>query len=321
MGICHRLGGGGILAYQLGALTLGFLDLTMLEWPKALCADGCWLPALAADGWDDRLEAGLASFAALGFAVLGGMTMADPRVLVRQLRWIVLFRQFMWGNILSAYVIFYYQAADVGPAFLYVLLLLALLGVNELLPPRYRHGMVEITVFQFCAFSFLLYFMPVAGAYLPVGHADWDPIRVVLLRPGTWTPFVTAALGSLVVCTLLSVLVRRGPLEKDFGVVSGLRAVGSTVTQRGKPWLVLTVALFCLRWLEAIPPAPLALIDAQLSARQQDQAGGRCDGWDVPSSSGPVGLWDSFRFPDDRRTWVVLNAQVSPDLDDIANSH
>jgi hypothetical protein len=302
-----------ILGYQLASLSLGMVALDGLEWPKALCADGCWLPALGAEGWDDRIEAVVAGAVAMGMGLVGGMTMADPGVLSRHLKWIVVFRQFMWGNILSAYVIFYYQSADVGPAFLYVLLLLALLGVNEILPRQYRQGMFEITVYQFCAFSFLLYFLPVAGAYLPIGHPDWDPIRVVLLRPGTWTPFVIAALGSLMACTVLSVLARRGlqvVRVSGAGVVDGLREVRTTMTTRGWTWMALIAALSFLRWLEAIPPAPLALIDAKLEARHWDPAGGRCDGHVLESAGASLPIWDSFQFPEDRRTWVVLEAQV-----------
>jgi hypothetical protein len=310
-GALITLVGGTVLAYQLSSLLLGFVDLSSLEWPRALCADGCWLPALAADGWDDRVESILAVGVGLGFSVVGGLTMADPRVLSRNRRWIALFRQFMWGNILAAYVIFYYQSADIGPAFLYVFLLIALLGVNELLPEHHRHGMVEITVYQFCTFSFLLYFLPVAGAYLPADHGDWAQIRAVLLRPGTWTPFVIAAGGALLVSTWLSVLARRGlRFVSGAGVVGGLRAMGNTVTTRGWAWLMLTAALVFLRWVEAIPPAPLALIGADLEARARDDAGGRCAGSSIASASGPMGMWDSFRFANDRSTWVVLQAQV-----------
>jgi hypothetical protein len=54
----------------------------------------------------------------------------------------------------------------------------------------------------------------------------------------------------------------------------------------------------------------LALIGADLEARARDDAGGRCAGSSIASASGPMGMWDSFRFANDRSTWVVLQAQV-----------
>jgi hypothetical protein len=312
-GLVLILAATGAVIYQLGCIALGTLDLGEMAWTRLACADGCWLPSLGVDTPVQQVEAGITMLGCAALCVIGGAMAADGRFLNRHQLGLATFRQFMWGNILSAYVIFYYKAADLGPALLYVGLLLLLLTINEWLPKRHRRGATELLTYQFCAFSFLLYLMPVVAAYLPLDHPEWTPIRVILLRPGTWTPFALAAAGSIAACFAISLVAHLGrPLEGDqtsAGPVtrrSGLRKVRS----QSIIWMVLLLGLAGLRWMEAIPPAPLALKRQRLDARKVGPRGYRCFGRRLDSIQKDYGLVKRFRFAADRQTWLVLKAKI-----------
>jgi hypothetical protein len=304
------LAAAGAVLYQLAAIGLGWFDLGELAWTRQACSDGCWLPSLGARYTIGRTEAGVTIAGCLALCLVGGAMGADSEFLVRHKTGLYNFRQFMWGNILSAYVIFYFRSADLGPALLYVGMLGLLLTLNEWLPKRYRRGVTELLTFQFCAFSFVLYFLPVLAAYLPLDHSEWTPIRAILLRPGTWTPFAMAAAGSLIACTLISLAAHLGrPLE--VGELPQTRRAGfRTVAAQSRVWLVLLVGMAGLRWMEAIPPAPLALKRQHIDARRVGPRELRCFGRKLPQIQKDYGVVKRFKFPADRRTWLVLKAKI-----------
>ncbi len=312
-GIILMVAVGLAVVYQTGAIVLSVVDLGDIPWAKHACSDGCWLPSLGVDGVLGQLESGLTIVGCLGLGMVGGAMCADTGFLDRHKVGLGVFRQFMWGNILSAYVIFYYKAADIGPALLYVGLLAILLAINEWLPERVRKGSAELIMYQFCAFSFLLYFLPVAGAYMPTDSAEWMPIRTLLLRPGTWTPFALAAMGSLaavVLVTVLSYLGKPTLSPSDTSAGAPVDTVFRAVRTKGRVWVALLVGLVALRAMEAIPPAPLALMRQKLIAKKVGPRKLRCNGPSLEHIKEDLGVYERFQFPADRRTWLVHKAKI-----------
>jgi hypothetical protein len=75
-------------------------------------------------------------------------------------------------------------------------------------------------------------------------------------------------------------------------------------------WIALLIGMGGLRWMEAIPPAPLALKRQRLDARVVGPRGLRCYGRRLDSIQEDYGLFKRFRFAADRQTWLVLKAKI-----------
>lgn len=138
--------------------------------------------------------------------------------------------QFLFGGLFSAYVIFYFKSANGVGAMVFVLLLTALLLVNEFLDEGLRAEPLRLALYYLCAFSLLLFFLPVVTGW-----------------PG---PGLFLAAG--VVAFLLSMLVAWG--------------IHGRAPARLGPRALLFVSVFAglgaLDLLGLIPPVPLALMEA-----------------------------------------------------------
>ncbi len=154
---------------------------------------------------------------------------------------------------------------------------------------------------------------------MPIDHREWTPIRTLLLRPGTWTPFVLAASGALAACLIVCVganIGRRGSEEIPEvqatvdGPVLARPSLFRTVLIQGRIWVVMLLGLAALRWMEAIPPAPLALMRQKLDARRVGPRELRCFGRKLTRAKEDLVAVKRFKFPADRRTWLVLKAKI-----------
>ncbi len=156
---------------------------------------------------------------------------AWPR-LAPHLRWLRLGEQFLFGGLYSAYFIFYSKSASAGRALVFVGLLLGLLLANEFLQGRLRARRLRVALFTLCAFSFLLFFIPVTTGWLGRGVV--------------WVAGGAAALLALAVVAL-----------SELGHCS-LRA---EARQQAGPVGGVLLALAVAEGLHLIPPVPLAVLE------------------------------------------------------------
>jgi hypothetical protein len=185
----------------------------------------------------DRLSDNLLLLAYL--LVLGLLLVLEIRIaagrlprLERHKGWVLWATQFALGGLYSAYVVFYFKSASFGREFLYLTVLAGLMVANQFLAERLEAERMRVALYWLCAFSFLLFFVPVVTGY-----------------PGPGL-FTIAALGASVLAGLVT-------LGGWYGH-PGLRR--SLVTHAGI-WAALSLVLATLSWLNVIPPVPFALMD------------------------------------------------------------
>jgi preprotein translocase subunit Sec61beta len=170
----------------------------------------------------------------LGLIVL--VQMADAgRVrqpfLLRFRRFYPLGIQFFLGGLMSSYVVFYFKSASMTRTSLFLVLLVLLLVANEFLEKRLSNLTFQVGFLFFSAFTFLVFFIPVATGVMNV--------------------FTFVAAG------LLSLMATAGVLRffEKRGVFSSRRALvraGSAVAGL----FILMNVFYALNWM---PPVPLSL--------------------------------------------------------------
>ncbi len=151
--------------------------------------------------------------------------------IIAKLDWIVFGINFLFGSLLSSYVVFYFKSAGVGKSYLFVGMLVVLMVANEFWAHRMQSFAQQLSVYFFCAFAFFTFFLPV------ITH------RIDFLM----------FLLSGVLALLLTALVAFG----IFGKVL-LRAKRAALRLSRAP-LVLFGTLVLLYIMNWIPPVPLAL--------------------------------------------------------------
>ena len=77
--------------------------------------------------------------------------------------------QFLLGGLLSSYVVFYFKSVSWSQTQFFFILLVALLVGNEFLHHRLGNPQLLATLFFFCAFSFLAFFLPIVLARVGTG--------------------------------------------------------------------------------------------------------------------------------------------------------
>lgn len=159
----------------------------------------------------------------------------DPDSLPRFARhrgWVDYFIQFCFGGLYPVYVIYYFKSATWGPTLLFLVVLVGLLLANQFLDHRLRHDRLRLLLFTVCAFSFLLFFVPVATGFAGAGV------------------FTIASLGALAATSLVSL----------GAFYSAKRPMIGDLRSHGLGWIGLVAALWLLDVLGWIPPVPLALM-------------------------------------------------------------
>lgn len=156
----------------------------------------------------------------------GWLAAIEPRFL-----WVI---QFCFGGLFSSYVIFYFKSASWTRTQFFFLVLVFLWIGNEFLEQRLQNRELLASLYLFCLFTFLAFFLPVVLT------------RVDLLV------FLAAGVISLVVCLSL------------FGL--GLSTQRNEWRRRMLPIAVWTGSVFLtlniLYFANLIPPVPLALKSA-----------------------------------------------------------
>ena len=146
-------------------------------------------------------------------------------------QWYPLATQFMFGELFSAYVIFYFQSAATTKTFLFVGALTVLLIANEFFEKRLGGLPIQMALFYLASFSFLVFFLPVVTK---------------ILSP--WMFPIAGLISVGLVAGVLVTLVRCCPLE------TRPRATRAAVTV-----LAVFGAMNLLNYLNWIPPVPLSV--------------------------------------------------------------
>ena len=100
---------------------------------------------------------------------------------------------FFFGGLLSAYVVYYLRSATFGRTLLFLGLLAGLLFANEFLQRFFRGAGIRLLLYLFCAFSFLLF---------------WIPVATGLIGRGVWA---LAAIGAFVLTALVRLAMDVSP--------------------------------------------------------------------------------------------------------------
>lgn len=119
-----------------------------------------------------------------------------PAVLTRW-RWVArLGVHFLLGGLLSAYAVYYFQSASTWTSLSFLLLIAALLLVNEFLKDWIGTMGLRLALYLLCAFSFLLFWIPVATGWLERGVALLAGLGAIVLTATVlalieWSPRAT----------------------------------------------------------------------------------------------------------------------------------
>ncbi|MDP2311902.1 MAG: DUF2914 domain-containing protein [Pseudomonadota bacterium] len=137
--------------------------------------------------------------------------------------------RWFFGGLSSAYVVLYFKSASTVPSLLFVALLAAFMLVHELRPAA--RARTRVAFFCLCAFSFLLFFLPVVTGYLG--------------------PVVFPAAAALALT---------GAVGVGFAMERRARSTRAILRRHLAASAAVLVPLFVLDRLEMIPPIPLALL-------------------------------------------------------------
>lgn len=145
--------------------------------------------------------------------------------------WYPLILQFLFGGLFSSYVVFYFHSASLTKTALFLFILVALLIINEFWEKKLHNLYLQLAVFQFLAFSFFIFFIP-----------------VILKRMGHLT-FISAGLISLSITLLLIFILLRFEIINTKAFLIKIFTVVSSV------YLMINFFYFT----NIIPPVPLSL--------------------------------------------------------------
>ena len=172
---------------------------------------------------------------------------------------------FLFGGLLSAYVIFYSRSGVGARSFLYFAVIGGILFSNELTDERDWGRPVRTGVFAFCLASFSVYFVP-----------------VLMGRIGDGVFGIAIAASALVFGGLVGLLAWPGHPDRRWKRALRTGWVGALA-------LVFVSALYFLRW---IPPVPLALQYAGIYHGVKREKG------DYTLKYERRSMWDVFRKQD-----------------------
>jgi hypothetical protein len=169
-----------------------------------------------------------------------------PRVLRKAWHYVDHVIHFMLGTLLNAYSIFYFRSASGLTALGFVVVIVALLALNEL--PRFQKlgPVVLYALYSICLTSYLAYLLPVLLGYI---------------RPWMFYLAVGAALLPLTLHVLL--LLRWG------------RAFGHVARHAAIPAYGVQLAFLLVYALRIAPPVPLAVKEMGIYHDVQRAPGGR----------------------------------------------
>lgn len=148
--------------------------------------------------------------------------------------WLLFMTQFMFGGLLSTYLVFYFRSATLASSWPFLLLLVIAFMCNEALKKHYTRLTFQISILFLSIYSFAIFFLP-----------------VLMHRIGPEI-FILSGLATLVVLWLFLSLLRFFTPEK---------------LEQGRPLLFLSISIIfilvnVLYFTNLIPPIPLSLKEA-----------------------------------------------------------
>jgi hypothetical protein len=201
------------------------------------------------DAWFDNLLLFLYLLLLGGLIVMASLVDYERtrhRLLLKYRAWFPAAIQFLLGALLSAYVVFYAQSASLTETSLYLILLLALLVVNEFIHRRLIHLYVLAALYSLATVSFFTFFIPVATGQM------------------SYATFLLAIVLTLVVVVgLLRFLWVRGVFKRAGEFASACAVVAAV--------LALLHLFYVKNW---IPPVPLAMREGGIYHHASRPGGG-----------------------------------------------
>ncbi len=150
--------------------------------------------------------------------------------------WVMYVMQFAIGGLFSAFLIFYSRSASILSSWPFLLILLGQMIANEVLADKYDRLVLQIGIFFFSIFSYLIFVLPIVLGHIGNGV------------------FLLSGLASLVLIYLFIILLGKFTAKPD------LRDYRSTA-RREIRYTVLGVYFLInvLYFTNIIPPIPLSL--------------------------------------------------------------
>ncbi len=138
---------------------------------------------------------------------------------------------FMLGTLLNIYTVFYFKSASLSASLAFLLILAAMLAVNELKPFKTSGTTTRMGIFSLCLISYFTYLVPML-----VGSI------------GTW-PFIGSMAAAALVMGALALLLRRRLRGHPYAIWKHVLI----------PFASVLACFSCLYFAKLIPPVPLSI--------------------------------------------------------------
>ena len=161
--------------------------------------------------------------------IYGGFS--PPRRLQTFWRYHTTATHFMLGTLLNIYTVFYFKSASLGASLTFLLILAAMLAVNELKPFKTSGTTMRMGILSLCLISYCTYLVPML-----VGSI------------GTW-PFIGSMAAAALVMGALAWLLQRRLSSQPYAICKHVL-------------IPFAAVLACFTWLyfaKLIPPVPLSI--------------------------------------------------------------
>ena len=155
-----------------------------------------------------------------------------PRFLARIWPYQIEIVHFMFGSMLSAFVIFYFKSASLSRSVVFLCLLIILMFLNEMPKVREYGVRLRVGLYSFCLASFLIYFLPVVAGFM------------------NWVLFYAALFLAAFLMWGLVWVTTRGETPEEAKL---------NRERLGVPALIIYLVLLGSYLLKVIPPVPLSL--------------------------------------------------------------
>lgn len=169
-----------------------------------------------------------------------GENMAEKHI------WLLIIMQFMFGGLLSSFLIYYFRSGTLAVSWPFLLLLIVAFAANEKLRHRYARVSFQITFLYLCIFSFSIFILPILTHTI-----------------GPMVFLLSGFISAIVVYLYLLILkyFARKVFEESKKIL--------LVTLTG-----LFISINALYFFNIIPPIPLAIKDGQIYHSIERNGGG-----------------------------------------------
>lgn len=147
--------------------------------------------------------------------------------------WLMNVLQFVFGGILSTFLVFYFRSADLSASWPFILMLVIAFWANESLKSRYARLSFQISLFYLSLFLFIIFFVP-----------------VIIKATGSHIFLLSGAVSLIVMGIFLLILAALAPERFRQNIKILIAAIAG-----------IFLAVNLLYFTNIIPPIPLSLID------------------------------------------------------------